>query len=1174
MERGQQRVRAVAVSTALTLALVMGWSAGAGSAHPSGFGAAAPGPGATDSQVGTQAELGWRSQFFGPGLDTGDSATGSGGATALAVWDDGDGPALYAGGWFITAGPHEANRIARWDGEQWSPLVGPDGTGITMAGSGNANVHALAVYDGALIVGGYFDRAGGVPVHNVARWDGRSWQPMGAGLSGGIGVETLAVINGELYAGGSFRTSGDTVVERVARWDGESWQPVGGGMGSGYVYALAEYDGALIAGGSFTDADGQPIRRIARFDGDGWQPLGEELDNTVRALIVYDGQLIAGGVFDRAGGATVNRIARFDGQRWQPLGSGMSGGQGPTVYALTTYRGDLIAAGAFQEAGGATVNYIARWDGTEWSPLAGPDGVGTDNGVSALTVYQDTLIAGSSAFRRAGGVVVNYLAAWDGTGWSALPGLATGLSHAASGFGSVAAAVVWDGALIVAGEFVYAGGQVVNRVARWDGATWQPLRGSFGTGVSGSVSALAVYQGDLIVAGRFEGAGGLTVNGIARWDGREWWPLSGPAGAGLDSSVTTLAVYDGDLIVGGHFQHAGGVPAPYLARWDGTRWSAFDASPNQLVSALAVYDGDLIVAGSFTQLGDTPVNRIARWDGGQVHPLAEGVDRSVLALTVHEDALYVGGTFTQAGGAAAHRIARWDGVTWSALSTPEGAGVDRDVTALASFRGELYLGGRFTQAGGAAAQSIARWDGAAFQPLTGGGVGGVVTPVVAALTPYDPDGPGPLPEQLAVGGTFHTTGGMANWGLAMYGPTDPVAHLTASPASVDFGATPTGEAAEPVPVTLTSSGTLPVQVAELPAPAAPFTEVERDCPEPPFTLAPTTSCTVWYGFAPTDAGEQAATVRIGTDAGVVTVTLAGVGLAAPPVISVVPDQVAAELVGGDTGTVEVQVRNSGQSDLDWWFVDDTTSVAVSAGTAAAARTLTHSASMEVLPDHAVSCTRSTGDTRPSQFLRTFRLTEFGIEEDFLVTGVTFGVQAAASEVPLTVNLYTLDGELRYDNLRQLATTEVTVSWQAGGLVEVPVRAWVPAGAELVVEVAAPELADRGFFFPGANHHGQTAPSYFASSACGHLEPVDLAALGFPQVHLVMAVTGQDRQGCARPDWLSVSPSAGVTAPGASSEVTVTFDASGLAPGEYEALLCVESNDPVSPVVEVPVALTV
>jgi hypothetical protein len=57
-------------------------------------------------------------------------------------------------------------------------------------------------------------------------------------------------------------------------------------------------------------------------------------------------------------------------------------------------------------------------------------------------------------------------------------------------------------------------------------------------------------------------------------------------------------------------------------------------------------------------------------------------------------------------------------------------------------------------------------------------------------------------------------------------------------------------------------------------------------------------------------------------------------------------------------------------------------------------------------------------------------------------------------------------------------------------------------------------------------------------------------------------------------WLGVAPTAGSTAPGGSSEVTVTFDSTGLAPGEYEALLCVDSNDPVNPRVVVPVTLTV
>ena len=44
-------------------------------------------------------------------------------------------------------------------------------------------------------------------------------------------------------------------------------------------------------------------------------------------------------------------------------------------------------------------------------------------------------------------------------------------------------------------------------------------------------------------------------------------------------------------------------------------------------------------------------------------------------------------------------------------------------------------------------------------------------------------------------------------------------------------------------------------------------------------------------------------------------------------------------------------------------------------------------------------------------------------------------------------------------------------------------------------------------------------------------------------------------------WLSLSDTAGSTAAGGSTDVTVTFDTSALAPGTYTAALCVNSDDP-------------
>lgn len=57
-------------------------------------------------------------------------------------------------------------------------------------------------------------------------------------------------------------------------------------------------------------------------------------------------------------------------------------------------------------------------------------------------------------------------------------------------------------------------------------------------------------------------------------------------------------------------------------------------------------------------------------------------------------------------------------------------------------------------------------------------------------------------------------------------------------------------------------------------------------------------------------------------------------------------------------------------------------------------------------------------------------------------------------------------------------------------------------------------------------------------------------------------------------WLSVAPASGITAGESSTDVTVDFDADGLAAGTYEGTLCVSSNDAANPLVEVPVSLTV
>jgi hypothetical protein len=87
---------------------------------------------------------------------------------ALAVFDDGDRPALYAGGIFTVAGGVTASNIARWDGTSWAPLG---------SGTSDDGVSAITGFDDGsgpgLHVGGYFTTAGGVVSNNMARWAAR-----------------------------------------------------------------------------------------------------------------------------------------------------------------------------------------------------------------------------------------------------------------------------------------------------------------------------------------------------------------------------------------------------------------------------------------------------------------------------------------------------------------------------------------------------------------------------------------------------------------------------------------------------------------------------------------------------------------------------------------------------------------------------------------------------------------------------------------------------------------------------------------------------------------------------------------------------------------------------------------------------------------------------------------
>ncbi len=311
-----------------------------------------------------------------------------------------------------------------------------------------------------------------------------------------------------------------------------------------------------------------------------------------------------------------------------------------------------------------------------------------------------TYLGGSFAVVQPGGTILNSVARWANGVWSEPGGGITNgyiLSLAATG-----AAGPGPPALYVSGPMLSAGGVPASGVARWDGTAWSGLGIGLSMIIPsnlGYAHAFEVYDDDgngprqpgLYVAGRFNYAGGVLVNHIARWDGAAWEALLGPGGPGLGGTPTeSLKAFDHDgpgparemLYVGGTFNSAGGLVAIGLARWDGTTWSTVPGWPGAAnVKAMEVFDDDgpgprkpsLFAAGIFPQLGGLQANNIARWDGGQWHPLANGLTGGIgvteinALLAFDEDGrgpnpggLYAGGNFNF-GGSGGQRwgIARW-----------------------------------------------------------------------------------------------------------------------------------------------------------------------------------------------------------------------------------------------------------------------------------------------------------------------------------------------------------------------------------------------------------------------------------------------------------------------------------------------------------------------------------
>lgn len=360
-------------------------------------------------------------------------------SAAFAVWDDGTGEALYTTGSFSIPSVVGGSNIARWDGTAWGPVGG---------GLINQYSNALAVFDGDLIAGGYFDSAGGAfGTEKLARFDGEDWHSMGALASSFlISIWDLAVWDDgtgeQLYIAGNYENlAGQANLDHICRWDGSAYSPVGGTIGGvGIPLIILDLlpadlgDGSnLYAGGRFLTVGGQNAANIAVWNGSVWAGLGGGLTRTAGIAQVLhmtawdDGTgmaLYAGGSFNRADGSTeVLNVARWDGSSWSAMGDGLDASVQELVVFNDGSGEALYALGNFNNSGATPVAHIARWNGTAWEPVgSGADGniigaVAYDYGEgNALVLGGNFGVLGGETANKVGALLGDELCAADFTG--------------------------------------------------------------------------------------------------------------------------------------------------------------------------------------------------------------------------------------------------------------------------------------------------------------------------------------------------------------------------------------------------------------------------------------------------------------------------------------------------------------------------------------------------------------------------------------------------------------------------------------------------------------------------------------------------------------------------------------------------------------------------------------
>jgi hypothetical protein len=304
--------------------------------------------------------------------------------------------------------------IKRSPGGLWSALS----TGIS---GGTTTINAIAEHpNGTIYIGGNFTDAGGSGADYAAIYNPITDTFSVVKAATAFNAEVFAIVidqaSGHVYFGGAF-----TNVDGIAAADGivdydvinNTFAALGSGVSAGTSVLSLALDGAgfLFAGGTFLLMNGVANTvRFARWNINTgvWQAFGTGVNGDVNTILALaSGIVYIGGDFLLAGGvASTIRIAKWNGAAWTAMGTGANARVRDLLIAPS---GILFIAGSFTTINGLSIQYLAKWNGTGFSAL--DSGTSVTNAVYSLSMDPTGMLYLVGAFLNINGVVYDVSAA-------------------------------------------------------------------------------------------------------------------------------------------------------------------------------------------------------------------------------------------------------------------------------------------------------------------------------------------------------------------------------------------------------------------------------------------------------------------------------------------------------------------------------------------------------------------------------------------------------------------------------------------------------------------------------------------------------------------------------------------------------------------------------------------